>query len=148
MNVMMKQKFLEQYQQTSLETSMENATPHKLVGMLYDGVIENLVQVKGAIDRKEFELKAEKLNKAVLIIGSLRSNLDMEKGGEVSNNFDTLYSYINRKLLEASAKSDLQIIDEVVVLVKELRESWSLMPDNFKKATAAQIKSIKNFNKS
>lgn len=148
MNVMMKQKFLEQYQQTSLETSMENATPHKLVGMLYDGVIENLVQVKGAIDRKEFELKAEKLNKAVLIIGSLRSNLDMEKGGEVSNNFDTLYSYINRKLLEASAKNDLQIIDEVVVLVKELRESWSLMPDNFKKATAAQIKSIKNFNKS
>ena len=148
MNVMMKQKFLEQYQQTSLETSMENATPHKLVGMLYDGVIENLVQVKGAIDRKEFELKAEKLNKAVLIIGSLRSNLDMEKGGEVSNNFDTLYSYINRKLLEASAKSDLQIIDEVVVLVKELRESWSLMPDNFKKATATQIKSIKNFNKS
>lgn len=143
MNVMMKQKFLEQYQQTFLETSMENATPHKLVGMLYDGIIENLVQVKGAIDRREFELKAEKLNKAVLIIGSLRSNLDMEQGGEVSSNFDGLYSYINRKLLEASAKNDLQIIDEVIILIKELRESWSLMPDNFKKATIAQIKTIK-----
>lgn len=145
MNVMMQQKFLNQYQKTSLETGMENATPHKLIAMLYDGVIENIALAKGAMQRKDIPLKAEKLNKAVLIIGSLRSNLDMDNGKEVSENFDGLYSYINRKLLEASSKNDIDALDEVTELVKEIRHTWSLMPDNFKKASRAQIDSIKKY---
>ena len=140
---MMKQKFLNQYQETSLETGMENATPHKLIAMLYDGIIENIALAKGAMQRKDIPLKAEKLNKAVLIVGSLRSNLDMEHGKEVSENFDALYSFINRQLLEASSKNDISLLDEASELVKELRHTWSLMPDNFKKASRSQIDNIK-----
>jgi len=140
---MMKQKFLNKYKQTSIETGMENSTPHKLVAMLYDGILDNLAHVKGAIQRKDFELKANKLNKALLIIGSLRSNLDMENAKEVSDNYDTLYRYINRKLLEASAKNDVEILDEVATLVKELRSGWLLIPENLKKASKSQIDNLK-----
>ena len=132
MNQMMKQKFLNQYQQTSVETGMENATPYKLVSMLYDGIMDNLALGKGAMQRKDYQLKAEKLNKAVLIVGSLRSGLDMKNGGEASENYEALYNYIHRKLLE-----------EVSGLVRELREAWELMPDNFKHASRAQIETIK-----
>ncbi len=143
MNAVMKQKYLNQYKQTSVETGMENATPHKLISMLYDGVLDNIALARGAMERKDFMQKGENINKAVSIIGSLKANLDMEKGKEVSDNFEALYSYLNRKLLEASSKNDSKVLDEIVELVKELRESWSLMPDNFKKATKSQIDSIK-----
>jgi len=143
MNQMMKKKFLNQYQQTSVETGLENATPYKLVSMLYDGVMDNLALAKGAMSRQDYQLKAEKLNKAVLIIGSLRSGIDKVNGGEVAENYEALYNYINRKLLEASAKNDEAILDEVTTLVRELRDAWALMPENFKNATRAQIDSIK-----
>ncbi len=143
MNQMMKQKFLNQYQQTSVETGMENATPYKLVSMLYDGIMDNLALGKGAMQRKDYQLKAEKLNKVVLIVGSLRSGLDMKNGGEASENYEALYNYINRKLLEASTKNDEIILEEVSGLVRELREAWELMPDNFKHASRAQIETIK-----
>ncbi|AZR81903.1 flagellar export chaperone FliS [Thiomicrospira sp. S5] len=144
MNSMMKQKFLDQYQQTSVQTGLENATPHKLVSMLYDGILDNLALTKGAMQRKDYEQKANKLNKAVLIIGSLRSNLDMEHGGEVATNYEALYSYMNRRLLQASAQNDETLIDEVANLVRELKDAWNQMPDNFKMATQSQLESVKN----
>lgn len=147
MNMMMKQKFLNQYQQTSVETGVENATPHKLVGLLYEGVLNNLAYAKGAMERKDYEQKAEKMNKAVLIIGSLRSSLDMESGGEISANYEGLYSYMNRRLLEASAKNDIAMVDEVIALVRQLNDAWAQMPENFKKATRDQLENIKQINK-
>ncbi|MGC9386244.1 MAG: flagellar export chaperone FliS [Hydrogenovibrio sp.] len=144
MNAMMKQKFLNQYQQTSLQTGLENATPHKLVAMLYDGVLDNLALIKGAIERKDYELKSAKLNKVVMIIGSLRANLDMEHGGEVAANYEALYSYINSRLFKASAQNDLEILNEVAGLVRELRDTWNMIPDNFKSASRSQIDMVKN----
>lgn len=145
MNAIMRQKVLNQYQQTSVETNMENATPYKLISMLYDGAVDNLFLVKGAIQRKDFELKSQKMNKVILIIDTLSANLDMKEGGEVADNLESLYEYINRKLLEASAANDLHILDEVIDLIKELRDGWTLIPNDFKKASKNQLNSIKKF---
>ncbi len=143
MNPMMKQKFLDQYQQTSLQTGLEDATPHKLVAMLYDGILDNLALAKGAMERKDFELKANKLNKAIMIIGSLRSNLDMDNGGEVASNYEALYSYMNRRLLEASSQNQVETLDEVAGLARELKDAWNQMPSNFKMASQSQIEMVK-----
>lgn len=143
MNAMMKQKFLNQYQQTSVETNLENASPHKLVTMLYDGVVGNLAAAKGAIQRKSFEQKAEKINKAILIIGSLRANLDLENGGAAADNYQALYSYMNQTLLTASLKNNEELLDEVIQLTKELKDTWLMMPDNFKNASKEQIEMLK-----
>lgn len=143
MNPMMKQKFLDQYQQTSLQTGLEDATPHKLVAMLYDGILDNLALAKGAMERKDFELKANKLNKAIMIIGSLRSNLDMDNGGEVAANYEALYSYMNRRLLEASSQNQVETLDEVAGLARELKDAWNQMPGNFKMASQSQIEMVK-----
>ncbi|KUJ76087.1 hypothetical protein AVO42_09130 [Thiomicrospira sp. XS5] len=139
----MKQKFLDQYQQTSVQTGLEDATPHKLVAMLYDGILDNLALAKGAMERKDFELKANKLNKAIMIIGSLRSNLDMENGGEVATNYEALYSYMNRRLLEASSQNQVETLDEVADLARELKDAWNQMPSNFKMASQSQIEMVK-----
>lgn len=146
MNMMMKQKFLNQYQQTSIETGLENASPHKLVSMLYDGALESLALVKGAIERKDFQRKAHQINRAILIIGALRTGLDMENGGEAAENYDSIYSYINQQLLKCSFKNSLTILEEVMSLLRELRESWNMMPDNMKNASTNQIEGLKKMN--
>lgn len=148
MNPMMKQKFLNQYQQTSLETGIDNASPHKLVSMLYDGTLEALAHVKGAIERKDFEVKADKLNRAILLVGALRSGLDLENGGEVAANYSDLYFYINQQLLQVSLKNDLTLLEEVTSLIRELRDSWNLMPDNMKAATKEQLENLKKMKAS
>lgn len=147
MNQMMNQKFLNQYQQTSVETGMENATPHKLVTLLYEGVLDNLALCKGAIQRKDYQQKTEKLNKALMIITSLRSNLDLEMGGEVAENFQNLYVYMERRLVEASAKNEIEMIEEVSDLIRTLKDAWLAMPDNFKNASKKQIETIQGLKK-
>ncbi|WP_024851365.1 flagellar export chaperone FliS [Hydrogenovibrio kuenenii] len=143
MNPMMKQKFLNQYQQTSIETGMENATPHKLVVLLYDGVVDALALVKGAIERKDFRMKADKINKAITLVGALRVGLDMENGGDVAKNYADIYSYINQQLLQVSLKNDLEVLNQLAGLVRELRESWDLMPNNMKMASKEQLDNLK-----
>lgn len=140
---MMKQKFLNQYQQTSIETGIENASPHKLVSMIYDGVVDTLALVKGAIERKDYETKANKVNHAITLIGGLRVGLDLENGGDVAKNYSDIYTYANQQLLQVSLKNDLDILAEVASLMRELRTSWNLMPDNMKSVTKDQLDNLK-----
>ncbi len=74
-----------------------------------------------------------------MIIGSLRSNLDMDNGGEVAANYEALYSYMNRRLLEASSQNQVETLDEVAGLARELKDAWNQMPGNFKMASQSQI---------
>ena len=48
----------------------------------------------------------------------------MEKGGEISANLSALYEYIERKLFEANLNNSIEILDEVIHLVKTVKEGW------------------------
>jgi len=143
MNMMMKKKFLDQYQSTEWETGVSEATPYKLVEMLYDGTLTALAKAKGFIERGEFKNKAQVIGQVSNIMITLRSDLDFEVGGEVATNLDALYEYIGRICLEASRENDIEKLDEAMDLVKTLKEGWAQMPENFKHATAEQLQMAK-----
>lgn len=143
MNPLMKKKFLDQYQQTSVETGLENATPHKLVSMLYEGALDNIALSKGAMERKDFALKSEKLNKAISILSGLQDGLDLDAGKEVSENLLNLYDYMKRRLIEAGTQQDSAALDEVADLIRGIKEAWDQMPSNIKSASHEQLKKLK-----
>lgn len=143
MNPYMKKKFMEQYQQIDVSTGVENASPHKLVSMLYEGVLENIAVAKGAIQRNDLELKAEKIDKAYAIVSGLEAGLDLEAGGEVAENYMELYDYIKRSLVKASGQKNIELLDEIADLVRSLNESWNMIPENMKAATRQQIELLK-----
>ena len=68
--------------------------------------------------------KGKALNKAVNIVTALADSLDMEKGGDISNNLSKLYEFINMRLLNANLNNDPVMLDEAVRVLKELREAW------------------------
>lgn len=133
-------KALSQYNAVNKQTGIEDKNPHELIMMLYDGTIDNLIRAKGCIQRNDFAGKGETLGKAITIIGGLQSFLDMEQGGEVSKNLDALYDYCARRLYEATKDNDEKLIDEVVGLIREVREGWDGIREEAAQILATQGK--------
>lgn len=108
----------EQYRQTAVQT----APPEQLVIMLYDGAIRFLEQAKAAL--LQGEDASAPASRAQEIIVELASSLNHEVGGEIASNLARLYDFWLQWLIQAQVKRDTAKIDEVLVMVRELREAW------------------------
>lgn len=117
------QEALKQYQKLGIESEVSNASPHRLIQMLFEGALGRLAAAQGAMSRGDVAAKGELLGRAMSIIAGLRSSLDMS-AGEISENLDRLYEYMNFRLLEASAQNDLDKVAEVIQLLKTLKSGW------------------------
>ena len=126
------------YKDTRLHTAIDDASPHQLVAMLLDGALQRIAEARGAIERieqagdglavGEVTTKSEAIGKAIAILDSLRVTLDHEQGGELAGNLSGLYDYMTRRLLEANAATDVEMLAEVAALVKEIKAAWSQVP--------------------
>jgi flagellar secretion chaperone FliS len=117
------QEALKQYRQLGVESEVNTASSHRLIQMLFEGAISKLAAAQGALDRGDLATKGETLSRAISIIAGLRSSLDLSTG-EIAENLDRLYEYMNIRLLEASAQKDSQKIAEVLQLLKTLKSGW------------------------
>lgn len=115
---------LQAYQRVNTQTSITDADPHKLIQLLYNGAIERINMAKSKIQAKDYAAKGQLLNKAIEIIGGLRAFLDFEKGGDLAARLEGLYDYMERTLLEASAKNDIAKLDEVLNLLRSVKDGW------------------------
>ncbi len=102
---------------------VEEASPHRLIQMLYEGGLQRIAVAKGAIQRNEIAMKGQNISAAISIIGGLRSSLDLSQG-EIARNLDNLYEYMERRLLEANLKNDLEVLDEVSGLLRDVKSAW------------------------
>jgi len=123
---------LRQYKNVDLQATVATASPHKLIQMLFDGALDALAQSKGAIERKDIELRTQRLNKATGIVLGLRDSLDLEKGGEVAENLDALYDYIIRGIVQANREDSGDKVQELMNLLVEIKMGWEQMPEEYK----------------
>lgn len=117
------QEALKQYRQLGIESEISNASPHRLIQLLFEGALGRLAAAHGAIERGDVAAKGELLGKAISIVGGLRSSLDMN-AGELSDRLDQLYEYINLKLLEASKENNADKVNEAIQLLKTIKSGW------------------------
>lgn len=142
MNMTMRNNFAKAYSNTAVESAVLEASPHKLVELLYDGAIKNLSLAKIFIEQKNFEKKSVHLNKALSILAALQGSLDYSNGKEIADNLGALYDYCYRRVFIASSKNDNAIIDEVLELIKPLAEAWKQMPENIKRISKDQLSQL------
>jgi len=109
-----------QYRQTQIST----ADRTKLVILVYDGAITYLNRARKKLDERNFEEKCDLIFKAQDILLELMGALDMNIG-EVAQSLYGLYYYMMKRLTEANIKNDPELINEVLTLLSELRESWA-----------------------
>jgi flagellar protein FliS len=115
---------LQAYQRVNTQTSITDADPHKLIQLLYNGALERINMAKARMQAKDYEGKGKLISKAIEIIGGLRSFLDFEKGGDLAARLEGLYDYMERTLLEASARNSVEKLDEVADLLRAIKEGW------------------------
>lgn len=115
---------LKQYQTVNTHAQALEASPHRLIQMLMEGGISRLAQAKGAMERNQTALKGELIGKAIGIIGGLREGLDLQQGGEVAMNLDSLYEYMVSRLVEANVQNEPELLDEVAALLRNVKSGW------------------------
>ncbi len=113
------------YRQVGVASLVDGASPHRLIQMLFEGLIQCLNAARGALQRGEIEEKGRLINKACRILEEgLKASLDPSQG-EIASNLGALYDYCNTRLMLANARNDATLIDEVVNLITPIAEGWS-----------------------
>ncbi len=121
---------LNQYAKVGTNTSVEAASPHRLIQMLMEGALEKIATAKGHMQRGEIEPKGRYISWAISIINGLAASLDMEKGGDLAERLSTLYQYMNDQLFQANLKNDVEKLDEVANLMREVKAGWDGIAQN------------------
>ncbi len=112
------QNAYQKYQQQSVTTM----TQGEMLIKLFDETIKQLNAVKQFNDTKDYEMANTASKKAQQIIQYLDSTLNFKY--EISNNLNALYEYFIHQLVQANLHKDNAIVDEVLSMVCDLRETF------------------------
>ena len=129
----MYQKGAKEYSQVSLHTEVMEADPHKLIQLLLEGALTRLSLAKNFMEKGDIEAKNEKIGRTIDIICALQESLDHEKGGDVSANLERLYDYMTRRLFDANRLNDIDIVNEVMSLLLEVKSGWEGIRQSYEK---------------
>ena len=113
------------YKMVGAETSVQNATPLYLVHLLFTELLENISQARGALARGQMGTKGEAICRAVAILEQgLRAGLNLNEGGELARNLDSLYQHCIKELTLANFRNDDARLQQVRDLILPLHDAW------------------------
>ncbi len=98
------------------------ASPAELTLMLYEGAIKFCNLASMALSNQDMEKANINIIKAERIITELRTTLDFKY--PVANEFELVYEYIYRRLVEANIKKDVEALEEALTYIREMRDTW------------------------
>lgn len=117
------------YSSVKVQTNIVDASPHRLIQMLFEGALERIAQAKGAMQQHQIARKGELIGKAVAIVAGLQGSLDDKEGGDLAANLDNLYDYIIRRLSQANYENDQSMLDECARLLGDIKSAWDAIAD-------------------
>ncbi|MDJ0751488.1 MAG: flagellar export chaperone FliS [Woeseiaceae bacterium] len=131
---------LQLYQQIGTRNAIGESSPHRLIQMMMEHALSKMNFARGFIERGQIADKGKAIGDAIGVINGLQASLNHKADQRMAENFDALYAYMMRRLLQANLHNDVAIIDEVTVLMSELKEAWDAIAEEIE-AVADQPKS-------
>lgn len=107
-----------------VESEILGADGCRLVQLMYEKVLEALVQARLNLSRGDIEGRSAEVTNASEILNELALSVDHEAGGEISRNLVELYDYIQQLLQQANFEQSEPPLAEAQRLVKILLEAW------------------------
>ena len=102
--------------------SVKTASPARLTLMLYDGAVKFCNIAIEGIEEGNIQKANDNIIKAEKIIVELRATLDMKY--PVAKDFEDIYVYLEKRLVEANVKKDHEILDECLMHLRAIRDTW------------------------
>lgn len=103
-------------------SKINTATPADLTLMLYEGAIKFCNIAMTGIKENDMNKANTNIIKAEKIITEFRATLDHKY--PVAKEFDLVYDYIYRRLIDANIKKDVAILEEVLEHLRGMRDTW------------------------
>jgi flagellar protein FliS len=104
--------------------SINYASKDQLLLMLVEGAVKFAKIGRQAILDKNIKKAHENIVKTQNIYYELIIAIDINNGGEWSQALFKVYDFIVRKLIAANAKKDVTIMDEVIPLIENVKDTW------------------------
>ena len=118
------------YKQVYAATGVDSATPHGLIGMLFDALVGALAEARGALRGGQIAAKGKAIAQALRIVDEgLCAALNEAEGGALAADLRDLYGYITLRLTHANLHNDEAALDECVRLIEPLRSAWAGIAD-------------------
>ena len=124
--------YLRAYKKNGLDTDLSVADGHRVIQLLYQGLIETIVRAKASIERNDIEAKATQINKALNIVAGLSSAVQYDPNDplqtRIAKNFKDLYAIYNDRLMQASFELKTEPLDEILVYARDIKQAWDNIP--------------------
>ena len=104
--------------------SINFASKEQLLLMLCEGAVKFSKIGRQAIVDKDIKKANDNIIRTENIFYELMSSLDVSKGGEWAPAIFSVYEYINRRLIDANVKKDFKIMDEIIPLIEDVKDTW------------------------
>ena len=110
---------------TYKNNSVNFASKDQLLLMLVDGAVKFSKIGRQAILDKDVKKAHENIVKTQNIFYELMATLDVAKGGEWAESLMKVYDFIARRLTDANIKKSEEIINEIIPLIEDVRDTWN-----------------------
>ena len=110
---------------TYKNNSVNFASKDQLLLMLVDGAAKFSKIGKQAILDKDVKKAHENIVKTQNIFYELMATLDVSKGGEWAISLMKVYEFITRRLTDANIKKSEEIMNEIIPLIDDVRDTWN-----------------------
>ena len=128
--------YLRSYQKNGLETDLSVADGHRVIQLLYQGLIDTIVRARASIENKDINQKAKQIDKALRIVAGLDTSImyDPKDANQaaVAKNFKNLYAIFTDRLMLASSKLSTEPLDEILVYARQVKAAWDQIPESAK----------------
>lgn len=105
------------------ENSISIASKEQLIIMLVDGAVKYTKVAKLALEKGDKARAHNELIRVQGIFAELISSLDVNAGTFVVDLLN-IYNFIRNKLIQANIKKDIEIINEVLPIIEDVRDMW------------------------
>ncbi len=131
------------YANVGLETGVIAASPHQLILMLYEGAELAVRMAIKHMNEGDIAKKSAAISKASsIILEGLQAALDPKQGGDIAQRLDSLYVYMNQRLMLAHINNQTAPLEEVLGLLRELHGAWQQIGSPARTATQPSHHSI------
>lgn len=110
------------------EQSVNTMTPGELLLLLYDELVKHLTRAEIALDKKDYAILEQSVEKSLQIIRYLDSTLDRKY--EISGQLTKLYDYFCYELSRVKLGHNKTELERTKKMIVELRESFRTADKN------------------
>lgn len=104
------------------EQTVSTMTSGEMLILLYDEMIKRLKKAEILAKNSDFENFESEVKRAQEIVAYLTNSLDRKF--EISKNLSSLYNFFNYQLIRVTASRNLTLIDEIIPLIEDLRDTY------------------------